>query len=58
MLDEGPSKLYDALSLVLGLEDLVNAQSALADARLARQKPFDRANGARERQAGTVSSAT
>ena len=48
MLDEGPSKLYDALSLVLGLEDLVNAQSALADARLARQKPFDLASGARE----------
>ena len=41
MLDEGPSKLYDALSLVLGLEDLVIAQTALADCRLARQKPFD-----------------
>ena len=25
MLDEGPSKLYDALSLVLGVEELVNA---------------------------------
>ena len=35
MLDEGPSKLYDALSLVLGLEDLVNAQTALAESRLA-----------------------
>ena len=30
MLDEGPSKLYDALSLVLGLEDLVKA-TATAD---------------------------
>ena len=48
MLDEGPSKLYDALSLVLGLEDLVNAQAALAEARLSRQKPFDIANAARE----------
>ena len=48
MLDEGPSKLYDALSLVLGLEDLVNALEALAQARLARQKPFDLANSARE----------
>jgi len=44
MLDEGPSKLYDALSLVLGLEDLVLAQTALADCRLARQKPFDAAD--------------
>ena len=48
MLDEGPSKLYDALSLVLGLEDLVNAQTALADCRLARQKPFDLADDARK----------
>lgn len=52
MLDEGPSKLYDALSLVLGLEDLVNAQTALAECRLARQKP------SATLQAGTVSSAT
>lgn len=48
MLDEGPTKLYDALSLVLGLEDLVNAQSALADCRLARQKSLDIADEARE----------
>ena len=47
MLDEGPSKLYDALSLVLGLEDLVLAQTALADCRLARQKPFDAADDGR-----------
>lgn len=48
MLDEGPSKLYDALSLVLGLEDLVNAQTVLAEARLARQKTLDLADEARE----------
>jgi len=48
MLDEGPSKLYDALSLVLGLEDLVNAQTALAECRLARQKPLDISDAARE----------
>lgn len=48
MLDEGPSKLYDALSLVLGLEDLVNAQAVLADARLARQKTLDLADDARQ----------
>jgi recombinational DNA repair ATPase RecF/cation transport regulator ChaB len=38
LLDEGPSKLYDALSLVLGLEVLVGAQKALADSRLERKK--------------------
>ncbi len=38
MLDEGPSKLYDALSKVLGLDDLVDAQTALtAGAHHARQ---------------------
>jgi predicted ATPase len=47
MLDEGPSKLYDALSLVLGLEDLVNAQSVLSQSRLDRQKSFDIADAAR-----------
>jgi energy-coupling factor transporter ATP-binding protein EcfA2 len=48
MLDEGPSKLYDALSLVLGLEDLVGAQDALAKSRLARQQAFDSADRERE----------
>ena len=48
MLDEGPSKLYDALSLVLGLEDLVNAQAALAKSRLDRQQAFDAADQQRE----------
>ncbi len=48
MLDEGPSKLYDALSLVLGLEDLVTALSALSDSRLDRQKSFDLADQIRE----------
>jgi predicted ATPase len=48
MLDEGPSKLYDALSLVLGLEDLVNAQTALAKSRLDRQQALDAADQDRE----------
>lgn len=48
MLDEGPSKLYDALSLVLGLEDLVNAQTALAKSRLDRQQALDGADQERE----------
>ena len=38
LLDEGPSKLYDALSSILGLEGLVEGQGALQQARLAREK--------------------
>ena len=38
MLDEGPSKLYDALSKVLGLDDLVDAQTTLQQARTTRDK--------------------
>jgi predicted ATPase len=48
LLDEGPSKLYDALSLVLGLEDLVTAQGALAESRLARQRVLDVVDGQRK----------
>ena len=33
MLDDGPSKLYDALATVLGLDDFVVVQDRLADAR-------------------------
>jgi len=36
LLDEGPSKLYDALAKVLGLDALVDAQTALQQARSAR----------------------
>src|SRR4051812_8702962 len=38
MLDEGPTKLHDAVSVVLGLEDLAVGEKALRDARLAREK--------------------
>jgi len=38
MLDEGPSKLYDGLAAILGLDELVTAQKRLADARLARER--------------------
>lgn len=48
MLDEGPSKLYDALSLVLGLETLVTAQAALAKSRTSRKQALDLADGERE----------
>jgi recombinational DNA repair ATPase RecF len=38
LLDEGPSKLYDALSAILGLEELALAQGALQEARRSREK--------------------
>jgi energy-coupling factor transporter ATP-binding protein EcfA2 len=38
MLDEGPSKLYDALSSVLGLDELVTVEKLLADARKGWEK--------------------
>jgi energy-coupling factor transporter ATP-binding protein EcfA2 len=38
MLDEGPSKLYDGLAAILGLEDLVTSQDRLREARLQREK--------------------
>lgn len=38
MLDDGPSKLYDAVARVLGLDDLVEADAALSTARKDRQK--------------------
>ena len=38
MLDEGPSKLYDAVARVLGLDDLVEADAALSMPRKDRQK--------------------
>ena len=49
LLDEGPSKLYDALSSILGLEDLVEALSALQEARRSREKAVKDATDARAR---------
>jgi recombinational DNA repair ATPase RecF len=49
LLDEGPSKLYDALSSILGLEELVEGQTALQQARLAREKAHKEAAEARGR---------
>jgi energy-coupling factor transporter ATP-binding protein EcfA2 len=54
LLDEGPSKLYDALSLVLGLEDLVTAQSALAESRLTRQKTLETVDSQRKAFVATL----
>jgi recombinational DNA repair ATPase RecF len=49
LLDEGPSKLYDALSSILGLEELVEGQTALQQARLSREKSLKEATEARAR---------
>ncbi len=38
MLEEGPSKLYDALASILGLEELVQAGEDLAEARKNRNE--------------------
>jgi recombinational DNA repair ATPase RecF len=48
LLDEGPSKLYDALSSILGLEELVAAQGALQEARRSREKAVKAATDARD----------
>jgi recombinational DNA repair ATPase RecF len=49
LLDEGPSKLYDALSSILGLEDLVEALGALQEARRTHEKALKDATDARDR---------
>jgi recombinational DNA repair ATPase RecF len=38
MLDEGPTKLHDAVSSVLGLDELSDAEKALKDVRLERER--------------------
>ena len=43
MLDSGPSALYDALSAILGLEDLVVAEARLKEAAKERRKQSDEA---------------
>jgi recombinational DNA repair ATPase RecF len=48
MLDQEPSKLYDALAAILGLEELVHAQDRLAEARKVREKAEKEAKAARE----------
>jgi recombinational DNA repair ATPase RecF len=49
LLDEGPSKLYDALSSILGLESLVAALADLQEARRSREKGLKDATDARGR---------
>jgi recombinational DNA repair ATPase RecF len=38
MLDEGPTKLHDAVSVALGLDELADAEKALRDSRLTRER--------------------
>jgi recombinational DNA repair ATPase RecF len=49
LLDGGPSKLYDALSSILGLEDVVQALAALQESRRSRDKALKEATEARGR---------
>ena len=49
LLDEGPSKLYDALSSILGLEDIVQGLATLQEARRSREKALKEATEARGR---------
>jgi len=46
MLEEGPSALFDTLSLVLGLDDLTDAEAMLSRARLDLDKAHKAAAGA------------
>jgi recombinational DNA repair ATPase RecF/uncharacterized Zn finger protein (UPF0148 family) len=48
MLDDGPSKLYDALAAILGLEELTDAQDTLAEARKTRDKAHKEAGETRD----------
>ncbi len=43
LLDEGPSKLHDALHRILGLDALTQAQDTLKEARTSREKVFKEA---------------
>ena len=54
MLDEGPSKLYDALSAILGLDALVDAQAVLQKARTSREKALKEARAIRDQVLATI----
>ena len=49
MLEEGPSHLYDALASILGLDELVAAQTRLAEARKTREREHKEASEMRAR---------
>jgi hypothetical protein len=54
MLDEGPSKLFDALSAILGLDALVETQAVLQKARTSRDKVLKDAKAVREKLLETL----
>jgi predicted ATPase len=54
MFDEGPTKIHDAVSAVLGLEELDAAAKALRDSRLERERGVKEVDGNRDRIAGSL----
>lgn len=50
LLEVGPSKLFDALAQILGLEALTAAEKALAEERKARERPLKDAEQGRQEQ--------
>ena len=57
MLDDGPSKLYDALSIVLGLDELVEAEAVLSRARKSRESALKSAKQAAAELSGRMDQA-
>ncbi len=49
MLDEGPTRLHDAVATVLGLDELTAAEKTLRDARLMREKAVKEVLSIRDR---------
>lgn len=49
LMNEGPSKLFDALKGILGLDEIVRVQQRLSDARKAREKIVEEAKGEHKR---------
>ena len=54
MLEEGPSALFDALASILGLEELVEAERALRDARLECERARKAADAAKKAALSTL----
>jgi energy-coupling factor transporter ATP-binding protein EcfA2 len=57
MMEEGPSKLFDALNRILGLEAITEALAALKEARTAREALQKQANAGREQLAPRMAAA-
>lgn len=55
MLDEGPTKLHDAVSSVLGLDELTAAEKSLRTVRLGREKAVNEALAQRDQVVSLLS---